>query len=106
MQPATDLEPIKLLTRDVRDHPQYQNTLLVNATLANQSDATTKFPVIQLGLFDKTGETIGVRRFNPDEYLDSSIDIPTGLSAGRTVYVVFELAGVGDRAVSFEFSFL
>ena len=33
-----DLSSIVLLNRDVRDHPRYVNTLLVNATIENQSE--------------------------------------------------------------------
>jgi hypothetical protein len=62
--------------------------------------------VIQLGVFDRRGATVGVRRFAPREYLDRSIDIDAGLPAGRRVHLVLEIAGVGQRADSFEFSFL
>ena len=99
-------EPIQLLTRDVRDHPQYENTLLVNATVVNSGDTVAEFPVVELSLHDHNGEALGVRRFKPSEYLDKSIDLGSGLPPGRSIYVVFELAGVGDKAVSFEFSFL
>jgi hypothetical protein len=101
---ATD--EIELLARDVRDHPQYLDTLLVNATLVSLSETTTLFPVIQLGLYGQTGEVIGVRRFEPGEYLDKSIDLGAGMPPNRSVYIVLEVAGVGARAVSFEFTFL
>ena|GEM_PF-995178 len=97
---------IELLSRDVRDHPQYLETLLVNATLISRSDTTTAFPVIQLGLYGQTGEAIGVRRFEPIEYLDKSIELAAGMPPNRPVYIVMEIGGVGNRAVSFEFTFL
>jgi predicted Zn finger-like uncharacterized protein len=97
---------IELLARDVRDHPQFEDTLLVNATLVSRSKTTAAFPIIQLGLYGQTGEAIGVRRFAPREYLDKSIDLDAGMPPNRPVYIVLEVAGVGNRAVSFEFTFL
>ncbi|MGE3771866.1 MAG: zinc-ribbon and DUF3426 domain-containing protein [Gammaproteobacteria bacterium] len=97
---------IELVARDVRDHPQYAKTLLVNATLQNRGKHAAKFPVIQLGVYDSSGVAVGVRRFAPGEYLDRSIDIDAGMPAGSRVYIVLEIAGVGDRADSFEFLFL
>jgi predicted Zn finger-like uncharacterized protein len=104
-QPVT-VADIELIARDVRDHPQYARTLLVNATLLNRGQLAAAYPVIQLGVYDRTGVAVGVRRFTPKEYLDRSIDIEAGMPAGRSVYIVLEIAGVGDRADSFEFLFL
>jgi len=104
-QPATKAD-IELIARDVRDHPQYAQTLLVNATLRNRAHQAAAYPVIQLSVFDRRGAPVGVRRFQPREYLDRSIDIEAGMPAGRSVYIVLEIAGIGDRADSFEFLFL
>ena len=103
---AKEPQAIELLARDVRDHPRYVDALLVNATLISRSKNTTAFPVIELGLYGQTGEIIGVRRFDPQEYLDKSIDMNKGMPPNRPVYIVMEIAGVGKRAVSFEFNFL
>lgn len=97
---------IALVARDVREHPRYAHALLVNATLANRGDAVIAYPVIQLGVYDRNGSVVGVRRFAPREYLDASIDIGDGLRARSSVYVVLEIAGAGDAAESFEFKFL
>jgi len=103
---SSGTDQIGLLARDVRDHPQYRDTLLVNATLVSHSETTTLFPVIQLGLFGQTGDVIGIRRFEPREYLHKSIDLSVGIPPNRSVYIVLGVAGVGPRAVSFEFIFL
>lgn len=99
------LEPIQLVSRDVRTHPRYENALLVNASMVNSSAETISFPTVQLGLFDPTGTAIGIRQFSPTEYLDKSIEIDSGIPPGRSVHVVLELANTGDVATSFEFSF-
>lgn len=106
IEPPAATRAIELLSRDVRDHPQYLNTLLVNATLVSRSKTATAFPIIELGLYGHTGEVIGIRRFEPREYLDKSIDLAAGMPPNRPVTIVLEIAGVGRRAVSFEFTFL
>jgi len=104
-QPASRAN-IELIARDVRDHPQYAQTLLVNATLLNRARIAAAYPVVQLSVYDRRGVAVGIRRFQPQEYLDRSIDIDAGMPAGRSVYIVLEIAGIGDRADSFEFLFL
>lgn len=99
-------EEIELIARDVRDHPQYRDALLVNATLISRAEIATPFPVIELGLRGSDGELIGIRRFEPQEYLDKSIDIEGGMPPRRPVYIVLEVAQSGGHAVSFEFNFL
>jgi hypothetical protein len=97
---------IELLARDVRDHPQYAGTLLVNATLHNKGPRAAAYPVIQLGIYDHTGSAVGIRRFAPKEYLDQSIDVAAGLPADASIHVVLEIASTGNTADSFEFTFL
>lgn len=101
-----DLQSLHVAARDVREHPQYADALLVNATVVNEAPFAQPFPVVELTLFDQGGTTIGVRRFDPEEYLDSSIPIDTGMKPGQPVYIVLELAAVASHAVSFEFKFL
>ncbi|MCP5200586.1 MAG: zinc-ribbon domain-containing protein [Gammaproteobacteria bacterium] len=103
---ARPANSVQLAARDVREHPQYRDALLVNATLVNEAEVPTPFPVIELTLHDATGRIVGQRRFAPDEYLDHSIDAAAGMTPGQPVYVVLELGGDAARASSFEFSFL
>ena len=101
-----DVSAIKLLNRDVRDHPRYKDALLVNATIVNQARLIQPFPVVQLALFDTDGKLIGERKFRPAEYLDKSMDVDGGMVPGRPVHIVLEVTGPTQGAVSFEFRFL
>ena len=96
---------IELLNRDVRDHPRYKNALLVNATMINRSQTVQAYPVVQLNLFDVDGKLIAYRRFQPDEYLDDSIDILRGMAPNVPVHFVLEVMDSAKGAVSFEFEF-
>ena len=96
---------IKLLNRDVRDHPRYKNALLVNATMINRSQTVQAYPVVQLDLFDIDGKLIAYRQFQPEEYLDDSINILQGMRPGVPVHFVLEVLDSAKGAVSFEFEF-
>jgi hypothetical protein len=100
-----DLAAIKLVNRDVRDHPRYDDALLVNVTLSNEAAETQPFPGVRLLLFDTNGQRIAYRDFQPREYLDASIDVNAGMTPRQPVHVVLELMGATAAAVSFEFVF-
>jgi predicted Zn finger-like uncharacterized protein len=101
-----DIGSIRMLNRDVRNHPLYEGSLLVNATMANQSETIQPFPVIQLALFNPGGEVIGFREFKPEQYLDDSINIQAGMMPQSPIHFVLEVNGPTKDAVSFEFHFL
>lgn len=97
---------VRLLARDVREHPSYRDALLVNATIVNDAKTPSPYPVIDLRLRDAAGNVLAARQFQPAEYLDQSIALAAGMPAERPVYIVLELAGSASNAVSFEFTFL
>lgn len=101
-----NVSAIKLINRDVRDHPRYKQALLVNATMANQAHRTQPFPVVQLILYNDNGRLIAHRQFNPVDYLDRSIDINRGMQPDVSVHFVLEVIDPTEDAVSFEFKFL
>jgi len=106
LEPQRDLHSLQILSRDVRDHPRYRDSLLVNATLVNEAAFAQPFPVLELTLFNQAGHPLGVRRFEPGEYLDASIPVASGMKPHQQIYVALEIASFGDAAVSFEFRFL
>ncbi len=97
---------VRLLARDVREHPSYRDALLVNATIVNDAKTPSPYPVIDLRLRDAAGNVLSARQFQPREYLDQSIALAAGMPSDRPVYIVLELAGSASNAVSFEFTFL
>ncbi len=101
-----DTRAIKLVNRDVRLHPGYRDTLLVNATMKNELPVRQPYPRVQLTLFDTSGAMLGFREFVPDDYLDDSIEIDEGMPVGSPVHFVLEVTGSTAGAVSFEFRFL
>ncbi len=96
---------VELAARDVREHPQFQDALLVNATLISRARAHARFPTIELRFHDARGGIVGARRFAPHEYLDQSIDVGRGMSPAQPVHVVLEIASPRGGADSFAFEF-
>lgn len=105
-QELKDNPVIELISRDVREHPQFKNVLLVNATLMNGANERQPFPKLQIDLFDKVGRGVGSRQFSPNEYLDSSVDLNVGMKPKLPVHIVLEILGSVEEANSFEFTFL
>ena len=101
-----NVSAIKLLNRDVRVHPRYEDALLVNATITNLSKYTQRFPSVLLSLLDSNGEVIAYRQIPATDYLDTSIDIEAGMAPNTPIHFVFEVANTTTEAVSFEFDFL
>jgi len=101
-----DLSAIKLINRDVRDHPRYEQALLVNATMSNQSHTAQPFPVVRLTLFNTSSVSIDYCNFTPDVYLDDGINVLKGMLSDVPVHFVLEVTGATEEAVSFKFDFL
>jgi predicted Zn finger-like uncharacterized protein len=100
--PAT----LQLLSRDIRPHPSVAGALIISATLRNDADFPQAFPAVEITLSDLDENRIAMRRFLPQEYLGDSRNLATGMAAGATAALVFEVADPGKNAVAFEFKFL
>ncbi len=99
------LSDVVLLNRDVRTHPVYQDTVLVNATLRNESQVALPYPVMQLQLYDNRQTILAYREFAPEEYLDRNASVSWGMLPGVPVHLVLELTGPVKDATGFEFGF-
>lgn len=101
-----DTLAVKILARDVREHPKLQGMLLVNLTLLNSAKATQPFPLLQLDLMDLKGQAVASRRFQPHEYLDASVNAEGGMPSEALVHVVLEVAEPKKHTKGFEFHVL
>lgn len=101
-----DLGLIELVEREVRDHPQVKDAVLISATFANQADFPQPYPVFEVGFSDLSGTLVAMRRFDPEEYLEEGVDVERGMRPRQPVHVRLEIMDPGRRAVSFKFDFL
>lgn len=96
---------LRLLARDVEQHPSVPDGLLITASVRNDAGFAQPYPVVTIVLSDAQGERLAMRRFRPEDYVGDAGVRARGLSAGATTAMVFEVQDPGQRAVAFSFSF-
>ena len=97
---------VRVMERDLREHPRYRDALLVNAILVNQAAFAQPYPILELALYDTQGAVVAGRRFEPREYLDRALDADGLMPTGQPLHVVLELVGPKRPPASFELRFL
>jgi hypothetical protein len=100
-----DVRALRLLARDVQNHPTVANALLISATIRNDAAFAQPWPVVVIKLSDAGGKTLAMRRVMPAEYLNDRAELHHGLAAGASTALVFEVQDPGRQAVSFELGF-
>ena len=96
---------LRLLARDVEQHPTVRDALLITASVRNDAAFGQPYPVVTIVLFDAQGQKLAMRRFRPEDYVGDAAIRARGLAAGATTAMVFEVQDPGQRAVGFAFSF-
>jgi predicted Zn finger-like uncharacterized protein len=100
-----DLARVEMVEREVRDHPNVKNALLVSAAFVNRASYQQAYPVLQIAFSDISGAPVAVRRFMPEEYLHDR-EPGQGMAPGERTLVMLEVVDPGERAVSFQFDFM
>ena len=100
-----DVSAIGLVSRDVRSHPRYRDSVLVSATIVNHAALLQPYPGIELVIYDTTGQVISRGSFTADEYLEPDSNPAAGMPPGVPVHLDLELAGTAQQAAGFEFRF-
>lgn len=99
-----DPAALKLLARDVRPHPSVADALMISATFRNDAPWPQAWPQLQIMLADLDGHTLGLRRFDVDEYLGAAPRERT-LAPGQSASATLEIQDPGKKAVAFAFEF-
>lgn len=100
------LEPTALhvTSREIRPHPSVPGVLLVTATFRNDAAFAQPWPQLQLSLTNLDGDSFGLRRFAPREYLGAEPATPL-IGAGQSATITLEIVDPGRRAVAFGLDF-
>jgi predicted Zn finger-like uncharacterized protein len=96
---------LRLLARDVEQHPSVRDGLLITASVRNDASFAQPYPVVTIVLSDANGQRLAMRRFEPGDYVGDASVRARGLDGGATTAMVFEVQDPGQRAVAFAFSF-
>lgn len=100
-----DTSKIVMINRSVRPHPGVEGTLLITAIFRNEADHAQPFPIVEVTLSDLSGQRIGMRRFEPQEYLETGNDIEQGMQPMTLVPVTLEVIEPESEAPDFLFDF-
>lgn len=93
-----------ITSREMRPHPSASGALLLSATFRNDAAFAQPWPNLQVSLANPEGESLGLRRFSPREYLGG--DPASGnIAPGQSAAVSLALMDPGKRAVSFDLAF-
>ncbi len=104
LPPWAEPSAFVVLSREIQPHPSQPQALLVTASFRNDAAWPQAWPLLELALTDLDGNRIGLRRFQPREYLGGTPS-SEGLAPGQSATVALEILDPGNRAVAFEFDF-
>ncbi|MGF6710551.1 putative Zn finger-like uncharacterized protein [Luteibacter sp. W1I16] len=102
---VSDPSRLRLLARDVEQHPSVTDGLLITASVRNDASFAQPYPVVTIVLTDANGQRLAMRRFQPEDYAGDAAARSRGLGSGVTTAMVFEVQDPGQKAVAFAFSF-
>ncbi len=98
-------QSIVLVGRDMHAHPSLNDAVVISAMLRNSAPETIDFPLMELRLFDRSNQLLGVRRLSPEQYLADPTRAADGLAPGVLLPVIVEIAVTGSEPTGFEFRF-
>lgn len=105
LPPRRDVDQLALVSRDVRPHPSVPGALMISATVLNKAAFTQPYPTVEIVMSDLEDRKIAMRRFQPQDYVDSLAVINRGMPTQSTSAMNFEVLDPGKNAVAFEFRF-
>lgn len=97
-------DDFRVTTREVQPHPTVPGVLLITASFRNDARWAQAWPVLEIALQDLDGQALGLRRFQPVEYLGSPPASPL-IAPGQSASATLEILDPGKRAVAFTFDF-
>lgn len=95
-------EQIRAYNLVVRDHPEQDNALQVDAILLNNAAFDQDFPGLVLEFSDIRGDAVAARRFTPDEYLRGDLAGATRMPRNQPIHISLELVDPGPEAVNYQ----
>ncbi len=93
-----------VIAREIRPHPSVPGALLVTASFRNDAKFAQRWPQLQLSLANLDGDSLGLRRFTPREYLGGE-PASALIAPGQSASITLEILDPGKRAVAFGFDF-
>ena len=104
LPPWHEPDAFRVTSREVQPHPTAPGALLVTTSFRNDARWPQAWPLMEVALLDLDGQALGVRRFEPTQYLGSPPVSPL-IAPGQSAIATLEILDPGKRAVAFTFDF-
>jgi hypothetical protein len=104
LPPWHEPEAFRVTSREVRPHPSVPGVLMVSASFRNDAAFAQAWPQLELSLTDIDGQSLGLRRFAPSEYLGSA-PATQRIAPGQSANITLEIVDPGKRALAFGIGF-
>jgi hypothetical protein len=104
LPPWHEPQAFRVTSREVRPHPTVPGVLLVSASFRNDAAFAQAWPQLELSLTDIDGQSLGLRRFSPAEYLGSA-PATQRIAPGQSANITLEIVDPGKRALAFGIGF-
>lgn len=96
-----DRSRIRAYNLVVRNHPERDGALIVDAILLNNARFAQPFPELVLEFSDLNGAAIAAREFAPSEYLSGELAGRDTMPPNQPIHLTLELVDPGDNAVNY-----
>jgi len=96
-----DRSRIRAYNLVVRNHPEREGALVVDAILLNNARFAQPFPELVLEFSDLNGTAIAAREFSPSEYLSGELAGRDTMPPNQPIHLTLELVDPGDDAVNY-----
>ncbi len=98
-------EQVQMISRNIISHPNDSGVLLISAAIENQAEYAQPYPYVEVTLMDNNANTIALRRFKPEEYLQnySKNDV---LQPNKQTTLQLTISDPGKKATRFNFKFM
>ena len=98
-------DKIEMINHSVFSHPNRKGELIISANFKNTSEHAQPYPILEVRLTDKASKVIALRRFRPQEYLES--DVGNKLLPSQVITPLrLIIQDPGSQAQRFQFKFL
>ena len=104
-KPFRDLDQIRLVSRQLINHPGDAGKLRLQATIVNRAPRRQPYPIIEVTLFGPGGERVSSIRFEPEDYLAAGSDHRRGMTPQAYLPLTLDFDDPGSTAVGFEIDF-
>jgi predicted Zn finger-like uncharacterized protein len=98
-------EQVKMISRNIISHPNDNGVLLISASIENKAEHAQPYPYVEVTLLDNKENTIALRRFKPQEYLQHYSENEI-FPPNKETSLQLKIADPGKKATRFNFRFM